>query len=252
MDQQLHVFTTRPELNRAVAEAIVVLAQRTASERGAFHIVLAGGNTPRDVYACLAEAPLCDEMPWQKTHVYFGDERTVAPQDEQSNYGMARAALLGKVPIPTRQIHRMQGEDKNPVEAAARYERVIRACAPINDNWPCFDLILLGVGTDGHIASLFPDTLAVQERNRVVTAVYVPTMNTWRITVTLPVIIGAKHVFVVTAGAEKSAIIKQALDMQADAHYPVQQIRAARHADWFLDAAAASQLTDITTATLRR
>lgn len=249
MDQRLQLFPTRSELNRAVAEAIVRSAQRAVAAHGAFHVALAGGNTPRDVYACLTQAPLCDEMPWDKMHVYFGDERTVSPDDEQSNYRMAHAALLSKVPLPASQIHRMQGEDKDPANAAACYERVLRACAPHPGDWPCLDLILLGVGTDGHIASLFPDSSAVQEQTRAVVATYVTKLNTWRITVTFPVINHAKQVFIVAVGAEKSAIVRAALATHGDARYPVQQIRAAKHVEWFLDAAAASELAETMTPT---
>lgn len=245
MNQHLHVFASRPELNRGVAEAVVRLAQQSVTAHGAFHIALAGGSTPRDIYAYLAQEPLREAMPWPKVHVYFGDERTVPPHHEQSNFGMAHAALLSRVPIPAQQIHRMQGEDSDPQTAAVRYEQTLRSHLPSVNRWPRLDLVLLGVGTDGHIASLFPDTKALHVMNRAVTAVHVAKLNTWRITVTFPVLNHAKEIFVIAAGEEKAPIIKTALDVNASVHYPVQQLRDASHVEWFLDAGAAAQLTDI-------
>lgn len=242
MNQNLHVFATRSELNSAVAEAVVLLARRTITERGVFHLALAGGSTPREVYACLAQSPFCNEMPWENVHVYFGDERTVPPHHEQSNFGMAHATLLSKVSIPPNQVHRIRGEDNYPAHAAAEYEQDLKSSAPMIDGWPSLDLVLLGIGADGHVASLFPDTPAVQERVRAVTAVQVSKLNTWRITVTFPVIHRAKQVFMVAVGAEKSAIVQEALDFGAVVRYPVQQVRSTRSVEWFLDAAAAQRL----------
>lgn len=252
MNQHLHVFASRPELNQGVAEAVVRLAQRTVAERGAFHIALAGGRTPRDIYHCLAQAPLCDEMPWHKVHVYFGDERTVAPEHEQSNFGMARGALLSKVPVPANQIHRMQGEESDPLGEAARYERELRSSAPSTNGWPCLDLVLLGIGADGHIASLFPGTSAIQVLDRAVTAVHVSQLNTWRITVTFPLLNHAREVFIVAAGEEKAAIVKAALDVNAGVLYPVQQLHNTSRLTWFLDAGAAAQLANSHSATRTR
>lgn len=249
MNPHLNVLATRSELNRAVAEAIVLFARRTVAERSAFHIALAGGSTPREVYACLAQEPYCNDMPWDKIHVYFGDERAVPPHHAQSNFGMAYAALLAKVPIPPDQVHRMRGEDKDPTNAAAEYEQVLKSCAPIANGWPSLDLVLLGVGTDGHIASLFPDTPAVHERASAVTAVQVSKLDTWRITITFPVLDNAKRVFVIAAGAEKATIVKNALDVPTEAQYPVQQLRSTGPVEWFVDNAAAAELTESTIAT---
>lgn len=243
MNNHVHIFKSRPELNRGVAESIVQAAQQAVADRGAFHIALAGGSTPRDIYACLAQGFLCETMPWAKVHVYFGDERNVPPEHEQSNFRMAHTALLSKIAIPTLQIHRMEGEDRNPADAAARYDRVLRTNLPSVNGWPGFDLVLLGVGKDGHIASLFPDTPALHVADRGVTAVHVAKLNTWRITVTFPIIRHAKKVFVVAAGEEKAPIVKEVLDFHRDIRYPVDRIRDSDDVEWFLDAGAAAQLT---------
>lgn len=242
MKYRLHVSGTRLELNGAVAEDIARLAQMSISERGAFHLALAGGTTPRDVYACLAEPPLSASIPWEKVHVYFGDERTVPPDHDQSNFRMAKGALLSKVSIPAAQVHRIEGEASDPSAAAQKYERELRSAAPQSAGWPCLDLVLLGVGGDGHIASLFPDTAALQVEDRAVTAVHVPRLNTWRITLTFPVINSARHVFIVAAGAEKARIVEQILDIKPVRRYPAQDVQPASPVEWFLDSDAASRL----------
>ncbi|MDX1387945.1 MAG: 6-phosphogluconolactonase [Acidobacteriota bacterium] len=189
---------------RAAADRVVSAAAGAVRERGRFVIVLSGGSTPRRLYALLASAELRDAVPWPATTVLFGDERCVGPTDPESNYRMARETLLDRVPVPDEQVHRMIGEI-DPARSADAYEAVLRGLYP-DAAAPPFDLVLLGVGADGHTASLFPGTAALDDSTRWVAANHVPALETWRITLTYPALNAARHVVFMVTGQDKAGV----------------------------------------------
>jgi 6-phosphogluconolactonase len=248
---QLEVFPGIKELNEYAARQIVELAKQSIESNGRFSIALSGGSTPQKLYTLLASEPYRNQLDWSKVFVFFGDERTVPPDNSESNYHMANEALLSKVPLPEGNVYRMRGEDA-PEEAAESYAEALEQFfglehgdGPSPENFPRFDLILLGMGPDGHTASLFPGTKALQERGRPVTANFVPKLNTNRITLTAPTINRAGQVWFMVAGQDKAATLKNVLEGEYQPEtYPSQLIRPQDgKLFWLLDEAAAAQLT---------
>ena len=200
-------------LARRAAQYFVEMAGEAVAGRGRARIAISGGSTPKAAFELLADAnqPWRNRMPWNSLDLYWVDERAVPPDDAESNYRMTREALLDHAPLRPEQIHRMEGE-LNPEEAALRYESDLRAGFHLEgDERPQFDLVALGMGPDGHTASLFPHTAALRERSRLVVANHVPQKDTWRITLTWPVINHASSVFFLIAGADKAEILKEVL-----------------------------------------
>ncbi|MEQ6340999.1 MAG: 6-phosphogluconolactonase [Gammaproteobacteria bacterium] len=239
----VHIYNGVDALSRAAAQRWIELADQAIQARGQFHIALSGGTTPRSLYERLTAPEFAGRVDWRHVHVWFGDERSVPPDHPDSNYRMACEALLSHVPIPPTQVHRIEAEKDG---AAQAYEALITASIPSPVAGVAqFDLILLGLGPDGHVASLFPDTAILQERIRQVAAVYVDKLNTWRISLTLPVIDNARHIMIFVAGAGKAEIMRQILtEDPRTVPYPVQMIRPAGMFDWYLDAAAAQALPE--------
>ncbi|MCW5852463.1 MAG: 6-phosphogluconolactonase [Anaerolineae bacterium] len=237
---ELHVFPTADALAEAAAEYMVQLAHAAVMEQGRFSVALSGGSTPRALHAHLAAEPLRSDVDWGRVHVFWGDERCVPPDHPDSNYRMARETLLDHVPIPAGQVHRMPGE-LPPTEAAAAYEAELRSFFGAAGE-PRFDLALLGMGDDGHTASLFPGTAALAETERWVAANWVEKLNTWRLTLTVPTINQAANVVFLVAGAGKADRLREVLrgPYQPTA-LPSQFIRPiAGRLAWFVDMAAAS------------
>lgn len=195
------IIHSKDFVNDAVA-LIESAANEAIAARGSFSLSLSGGNTPKPVYTALAQRPL----DWSKVFITFGDERCVPPDDEQSNYLMARRTLLDAIPIPAENVLRMKGE-LDPAEAAKEYEAVLKEKA--DGGVFRHDLILLGMGPDGHTASLFPGTPALEEKERLVVENYVPKMSMWRITFTYPLIDAARHVCFLVNSAGKDAILDE-------------------------------------------
>lgn len=236
------IFPDREALNHAVASAIVKCAQHSVALRGRFAIALSGGETPRGIYQLLHKVPFHHQMPWQQTHVFFTDERTVPPDHKDSNFGMAKSALLSRVPLLQENIHRIEAEDPQPKAAAHRYAETLEKFLPRRHQLPQFDVVLLGVGTDGHIASLFPGTPILQETAQLVAAVPLDKLNTWRISITFPVINHAEHIFIIAAGSEKADVLKEVFAPSSPAKFPVQQLQPEGSLRWFLDSEAALKL----------
>ena len=239
------MFADADAFARAAATRIVTVATMAIAARGRFSIALSGGSTPRPIYELLARAPYATQIDWSRVHVFWGDERCVPPEHPESNYRMAREALLDHVPVPAKYVHRIRGEDE-PHEAALDYEQVLRAFFAVADG-PAertFDLELLGMGDDGHTASLFPGTAAVMEQNRWVLANHAPAAQVeWRITLTPIVLNAAEVVTFLVAGSSKAARIAEVLAGPDDDHLPVQRIRPMHGAPiWMLDTAAAAGL----------
>jgi 6-phosphogluconolactonase len=238
----IRVLPDAAALADAAARQIVERAQAAIDARGVFSIALSGGSTPRELHHRLASAPLAQRVDWQRVHVFFGDERCVPPDDPQSNYHMAQETLLSRVPIPPAQVHRMRGE-LPPEEAAADSTGQLEAF--FEDEPPRLDVIVLGMGDNGHTASLFPGLTAVHEQQRWVVAENVPEVGMWRITLT-PVVLNLGHqVLFLVAGEAKASMLREVLEgAYAPDERPAQIVRPAPgEVIWLVDAAAAAKLS---------
>jgi len=206
---QFEIHADAQALFRATAEKFVQIANAAVMKQGAFFVALAGGNTPRELYILLAQENWRARVLWQQTHIFFGDERCVPPDHPDSNYRMACEALITKINIPESHVHRMAGED-NPHGAAAAYgEEIFKTFGAKELKPPRFDLILLGLGNDGHTASLFPETSALHEKEKLVTANYVEKFKSYRLTMTLPLLNASHHLLFLVSGKSKAAIVKE-------------------------------------------
>lgn len=240
------VSQTPAEVAQAAAHLFASAAASAVEKRGQARIAISGGTTPKAMFALLADPtqPFVKQVPWQKLNLYWVDERCVPPTHPDSNYRMTNEALLSKVPLPEDRVHRMEGE-LDPSVAAARYESVIRNSFRLEGaETPTFDLILLGMGDDGHTASLFPHTEALNDLTDIVTANHVPQKDTWRITLTWPVINQGREVAFLIEGAAKAQVLHDVfLGIYQPDQYPSQIIRpASGKLTLLLDAAAASKL----------
>lgn len=236
---ELHIFETPDEVAAAVADAFVTDARTAIEQRGAFFVALSGGTTPKAAYRLLSQEPRASAVDWAHVHVYFGDERCVPPDSDDSNYKMALDAFL-RAMVPEQNVHRIHGEE-DPLEAARDYAQLlIQTMGDI----PVFDLIMLGMGADGHTASLFPGTDPRVDEDRLVRAVYVEKMQTYRITLTPLVINNARHVLIATVGLAKApALYAVRLGPYDPLEHPI-QIVAPVHGrlSWYVDKAAAAEL----------
>jgi 6-phosphogluconolactonase len=211
---EVRVYPDKNYLAIALAELIIQQGAAAIASQGTFSLVLSGGTTPRAAFSLLAEKNYRNRLAWAKTFVFWGDERCVPPEFPESNYGMARRAFLDEVPLPAEHIFRMQGEI-TPTIAAEVYEGQLRAyfsrMRAVNGLEKTFDLVLLGLGDDGHTASLFPETPALDEKQRWVVANYVPRLDDWRLTLTYPVINAAGCVVFLVSGSGKAEILRKVL-----------------------------------------
>ena len=250
MPSKLHVtYVVEPDpaaLARRAALHLTELIEEAVAARGRARVAVSGGSTPKVTFGLLADPalPFVNRIPWQQLDLFFVDERTVPPDDKDSNYRMTREALLSKVGMKPEQIHRMQGE-LTPEAAAAEYEFDLRRSFRLEGaEAPRFDVITLGMGDDGHTASLFPHTEAIHEMGRLVAANHVPQKDTWRITLTWPVINHAREVFFLIAGQDKAEPLKHVFLGPRDVEtYPSQLIwPASGILTLILDQAAAALL----------
>jgi len=239
---EVRIFDGVSDLMRAAAEEIALAARQAADDRGRFAWALAGGSTPRTVYELLASDFYRASMPWNAIHFFWGDERHVPPDDPDSNYRMAREAMLDRVPAPAENVHRIPAEEPDAERAAAEYESVLRVSFSLAPGeWPRFDLVLLGLGKDGHTASLFPGGGAVGERERLVVAPWVEVQRTFRITLTPPVLNHARRAMFLVSGEEKAEALHAVLEgAREPERYPAQIVEGNRL--WMVDRAAARLL----------
>ena len=238
MDIRRH--RNKDQVVQALADTMQLIQADAIKERGRFSLALAGGSTPKALYELLAANQ--SGYQWDKWYIFFGDERTVPPDDADSNYHMAKDSLLSKVPIPESQIFRMKGE-LDPAVAADQYTQDLKATFGDQD-FPRFDLILLGMGDDGHTASLFPHTAAIHESEKWVIAHFVEKLDTWRITLTPPVLNNARNIVFLVTGDKKAQRLIEVLngDYKPD-ELPSQIINPTDgHLIWYVDEDAASQL----------
>lgn len=237
----IETFPDKETLSQAAARLFSRIAHDAVQAHGRFSIVLSGGSTPRRLYQILSQMP---ELPWEQTHVFWGDERLVPPDDPGSNYGQAKAVLLDCVPIPPENIHRMKGE-LAPDTAVADYTAQLRQFTP-GQLWPRFDLVLLGMGSDGHTASLFPGPVSEAERTQPVIAVtaHYDGRPAQRITLTPLVFNDAAHILFLVTGADKTDALTAVLQNPPQPEkYPVQRIQPRDGSlTWFIDNAASSNL----------
>jgi 6-phosphogluconolactonase len=244
---QLSVFENLDALARAAADLFARL-QRADRPHEHFNVALSGGSTPRAFHSALVGPPYREQIAWEGIQYYWGDERFVPPDDPQSNYRMAFETLLSQVTVTSDQVHRVPTERGDPAIVADLYEADIRRDMNVlPGEFPRFDVILLGMGPDGHCASLFPHTDALDVRDRLVTANHVPQLQTDRITLTVPVINNAAHVVFLVAGADKADALAAVLEGARDpATYPSQLIAPEDGTlHWLVDRAAAAKLAHI-------
>lgn len=237
-----HLHADLEAMSRALAERLVGEVENAVAARGSAHIALAGGSTPRRLYQVLAEPGFRDRLDWSHLHLWFGDERCVPRDHPDSNYRMVREALLDHVPLPAGQVHPMPRELATLNRDAARYADALRACIPCDPpGLPRFDLVLLGLGDDGHTASLFPGTCILHERERLVAGVYVPRLRAWRVSLTYPVLRNARTLWLLASGPGKAAILGR-IGRDPDAGLPIQGLADLARLEWHLDADAAREL----------
>ena len=237
----VEVLPTPADLFHAAEEEFVRVGRAAIAEHGRFTVALSGGSTPRGLYSLLAKDH--PNFPWRDTFLFFGDERHVAPDHPDSNYRMVNEALLSKVPIPAGNVYRVLAENPNAAAAAADYEEKLRGFFKLRPGeFPRFDLILLGLGPDGHTASLFPESDGLKEQSRLVIANWVEKFKTHRITFTFPVLNHATDVMFLAAGADKADMVKQVLEGTNTPPFPAQQINPMGRLIWMLDEAAAAKL----------
>lgn len=238
IDAGLRIFQGIEEMQEDCAESIAAVL-RPSTEGQMRTLVLSGGSTPRGMHRILADAP---EIDWSNVHIFWGDERTVPPDHEDSNYRMAHESLLRHIDIPEENIHRMRGE-LDPETAAEEYEREIREVLGVPEpEIPRFDVIVLGMGADGHTASLFPGTEALDEQQRLVVANEVPQLGTTRLTMTYPLINAAHRVYFLVAGDDKDDAALQCLTDHPETPPAGLVQPSSGELQWFLDAGAAARI----------
>lgn len=243
----LHVYATAEALSLAAADLFLAIGRQAVADTGRFTVALAGGSTPRRLYELLAENPHRAGMDWAAVEWFFGDERAVPPDHPDSNYRMARAALLDPVFAPAGRVHRMAAEGADLPAAAAGYQAVMARVfgADSEGSPPVFDLVLLGMGDDGHTASLFPYTEALRVSDAWVAANEVPQLRSRRMTLTFPLINNAANVLFLVAGSDKTGVLAEVLEGPADHdRLPSQRVvPVTGNLLWYVDDAAAGQLT---------
>ncbi|MGH9883408.1 MAG: 6-phosphogluconolactonase [Pyrinomonadaceae bacterium] len=249
LEAGIQVSANAQELSRSAAEQFVRLAIEAEREKGLFTVALAGGSTPKNLYALLANgnelyrAQLC----WEKIHFFWGDERHVPPDHPDSNYRMANEAMLARVPVPLENVHRIKSELADAGKAAAEYEHTLREFFRLAaGQTPRFDLILLGMGPDGHTASIFPNSDVINEKSRLVVAPWIEKFKSYRITLTPPVLNNAAAVIFLVSGAEKAKVLREVLEGNYQPElFPVQLIRPSLgNVLWLVDREAARLLSE--------
>jgi len=243
---EIRVLPDAGALSRAAADEFLGAARNAVGKRGRFTVALSGGSTPKAIFGLLAadEAAGRNKLPWDKVQVFFGDERHVPPDHPDSNYRMANEALLSKIPVPPANVHRVRAE-LDAARAATEYERELRSSFGSRaGEIPRFDLIMLGMGPDGHTASLFPGSAALKEQTAIVCANWVEKFNIHRITFTYPLLNAASEVMFVAGGVDKADVLRHVLRGDPSGQmYPAQDVRPAPgRLLWLVDEAAASKL----------
>ena len=240
---KLQILSTAADLARGAAEHFVAESHAAVARKDRFLVALSGGSTPKTLYQLLADpkGPFRDQIPWSKTHFFWSDERHVPPNNPDSNYRMANEVMLSRVPVPESNVHRIASENPSAAAAAEAYEQTLFEFS--EGALPRLDLILLGLGTDGHTASIFPGSEVLHETKRLVAAPWVDKLKTYRITMTLPLLNNSASVLFLISGAEKAAIVRDVL--QGPERYPAQAVKTTNgQLLWMLDKAASKELSE--------
>ncbi len=238
----IQIYRTLDDLELNAAGEIVRIMKSAIGNRGVCYIALSGGDTPRGVYHRIGMQPLRDEVDWSRVQIFFGDERPVPPSNPLSNFGMAHWELISHVAIPEENVHRIRGEESTDFAAGEYEQEIVRI---FGKQGPHFDLLLLGLGVDGHIASLFPGTTAVKEEVAFVSSVYVPSLAGWRVTLTIRSINESRRVLFLVAGEQKRQIVGKVLGTEV----PTKDLPATMVQPrdgtlrWMIDADAASDIS---------
>ncbi len=239
---EVRVYRNLDELSLVAADLFCDLAEAAVRQAGRFTVALSGGSTPKPLYSLLASAPFRERIAWTDVQLYWGDERCVPPNDPKSNYGMAYDLLVSRIPIPSDNVHRMRGED-DPPGAAAAYEQVLREGFHLQPGeLPRIDLMLLGLGENAHTASLFPNSPALEETQRLAAAPYVEELHAHRLTLTLPVINNAAVTVFLVSEQKKAAAFRDVLESpQPTDALPATRVQPVDdRLYWFVDQEAAS------------
>lgn len=236
MKAEQRVSADQASLIEAATEQFIAVARAAIAKRGVFYVALAGGSTPKGLYQKLTTKPYSEQVDWSRVHLFFGDERCVPADHDDSNFKMASQAMINHIPIPSDNVHRMETELADADAVATAYAKTL---TDVMGDSP-FDLVLLGLGPDGHIASLFPETEALSVTTTKTSSLYVEKFASWRVTLTYPVINAARQVIVFIAGEAKAAIVN---DITTDAvqGLPVQGLAPQGDYYWYMDQAAAGQ-----------
>jgi len=243
---EIRILTTPQELSAAAAEEVVRTTNEAVAQRGQFTIALSGGSTPKSLFNLLATNART-VLPWDRMFFFWGDERHVPPTNPDSNYHMADETMLSKIPVPAANVFRIPAENPDAAAAAAAYEQTLRKFFQLQSGQvPILDLILLGMGPDGHTASLFPGTKALQEKTRLVVANWVEKLKSNRITLTLPVLNAARCITFLVSGTDKAPVLRAVLEEDVPAEqYPSKLIKpSSGKLIWLVDRAAASALSN--------
>ncbi len=247
VNREIRILTDLPAIAKRAAQEFLQAATSAVAERHSFSVALAGGSTPKALYSLLAtDAVLRAQLPWDKMHLYFGDERNVGPDHADSNFRMATETLISKSPLKPEQVTRIKGEYKDTERAAQEYEQALRASFKLADGqFPRFDLVLLGMGNEGHTLSLFPGTKALHETKRVVIRNWIGKLYTERITLTAPAINNAALVIFMITGSDKALALKGVLEGPYEPdQLPAQMIQPQNGKSlWLVDTAAGGMLS---------
>ena len=239
----IHTYSDLPALSQAGAGYWLEQAQQAIEQRGVFHVALTGGATPQPLYRLLSSPQMREKIDWSCVHIYIGDERYVAHDHPDSNFGMAKECLLNHVAIPDENLFPIPTHYEHASQAAEEYAEQLHSIIPTEGGQvPIFDLIMLGMGNDGHTASLFPTTDILQEDSKTVAAVYVDKLDSWRVSMTYPTLNQARQLMVLVSGDSKAAIVAHVLQQGSAQIYPIQNVLPVGEMHWFIDQAAASKL----------
>lgn len=250
MNRIINIYPNLEILNKNAAEIFFSIGSEAIRKRGQFTVALAGGSTPKSLYQLLAGESFKDRIEGGKFFFFFGDERNVSPDDAESNYRMANESLFTRLKLPEKNIYLWETELKSPKTIAENYEKSIKDFFNLNgDEFPRFDLILLGMGDDGHTASLFPFTEALNETEKIAAANYVEKLQTTRLTLTFPAINNAANVIFLVSGENKAEALREVLEGEFQPEkYPSQNVNPKNGNNyWFIDANAAKLLSDFKT-----